>query len=1126
MKPALLPLPQLQPHRLPQLQPQLQPHRPLRTVAQRAAVLAGAAALALLAAPPARAQALNFAQSPLFLGTTIKPNVLVVYDNSQSMDGTMAGKLIAGDDANTRGNIARSVLRSTITSYRNAFQWGLASFALTSSGVYSTYAYYFGNDAQVRYTNDCIAGVSLSNAGLRCVANPQPANGFNFITYRHSGDDPSINDVLYTGNYGAQLYGIGVNNSTNYLVYNSHGAGSGWATDDFSTYRGNWGFTPTDAGFLPGTPPNSRMFWLSRAWGYYGDISGAGVINQAVAADSAAHHSALMGLLATETNNNASTELKNAAVFTPLAGALGTARDYFANNIAGKPSPISQSCQKNFVLLATDGNPTGKTNGNMYPLAEMANTFNAVTGTWTFGQASRDVFDRVTALRSTALGASSYDVQSYVIGLGDSVANASSVASLNRMAELGGTRSAYLASDQAALAEAFRAISVDIIARTAAASSVSLNSGSLNSGTKVYQGRFSSADWAGQLLAYPVAASGEPGNAADWDAAQKLNQQHWSTGRAIFTYKPSAALGARGVPFRWPANAASPGATEIDAGKVAALNKNGSGTVANVGALRLDYLRGNAAREERICAGCPAPVFRSRAVSVLGDIVNSAPAYVGGPTGEYRDTMEASRYSTFATARAAQTPTIYVGANDGMLHAFNASNGAELFAYVPWAVRNRLSQLTTNPYTHLFTVDGSPSVGDAYVGSSWRTMLVAGMNAGAPGLYALDISNSANFTEAQAAQVVRWEIGDSDADVGHVFGKPILAKMRDGRWRAITGNGYNSANGRAVLLMVDLETGAITRIDTKAGSAAAPNGLSAVAVVSTNDNGVADVVYAGDLAGNLWKFDVSSTSPTAWKVAYGTAAVPKALFTAAAGQAISARPDVTRYPKGGYMVTVGSGRYVDIGDNAAGSTQAMYGIWDKGSEVALADLQVQSVVKTAAAANGRNYRLTTHAVGLPADALQAGDNVITLASYESNKKGWRLSLPTSGERVVTEATVRNGRLVISTLIPSTAVCSYGGDGWIMEVSVFTGNRAAALDLNDDNLVDNADYIDGSAVSGMQVGAVPAAATIVRKPPPPPGNPAVPCSEYKLINTSDGKIVRVAGSCTRVPSRRASWEQLQ
>ena len=1079
-----------------------------------------AALVPVALAPGVAAQVLNFATSPLFLGTTVKPNVLVVYDNSQSMDGTMAGKLIAGDDATTRGNIARSVLRSSITSYRAQFQWGLGSFGLSGTGLYTTYPYYFGSDTQVVYTNDCVAGISASNANLRCVANPQPANGFNFITYAVTGDDPAINDVLYAGDFGNQLYGIGINNSTSYQVYTGHGAGTGWSGGNFSGGQGNWGFTPTDAGFLPKTPPYSRIFWLKRAWGYNANITGAGVINEPVAADGTAHFNSLMSLLATETNNNATSELKNAAVFTPLAGTLGTVKSYFANTLGGKTTPISQSCQRNFVLLATDGNPTGKTDGSMYSLAEMANIYNAATGTWTFGTAANDVFTRVTALRSTVYSSKTYDVQTYVVGLGDSVANASSVAALNRMAYLGGTDEAFLASNPTALADAFRAISVDIISRTAAASSVSLNSGSWNTGAKVYQGRFSSSDWSGQLLSFPLGASGQPSATADWDAAQRVSAQHWSTGRQILTYKPSASLGARGVPLRWPANAAAPTAGEIDAGLVTALNKNASGTVDGFGSQRLEFLRGNTAREAVNCVACAAPVFRSRPTSVLGDIVNSAPMYVGGATGDFRDTLESARYSTYASARASQQPVIYVGANDGMLHAFAASSGTELFAYMPWAVRNRLSNLGNNPYTHQYTVDGSPSVGDVYYGGAWRTVLVSGMNAGAAGLFALDVTTPANFSEANAAQVVRWELGDSDGDVGYIFGRPLLVKMRDGRWRALVGNGYNSANGHAVLLMVDVETGAVSRIDTGVGTAAAPNGLSTVAVVSSTDNGVADTVYAGDLYGNLWKFDLSSASAAGWKVAYGTAGAWLPLFTAASGQAITARPDVTRFPKGGYLVAVGSGRYVDITDNAAGATQAIYGIWDNGAPVALANLQTQSIVSTATGGSGSNYRLSTHAVGPATDATLVGDNLISLSDYYGSKKGWKLNLPSSGERVVTEAAIRNGRVVISSLIPSTVVCSYGGDGWIIDVDVITGNRSAALDTNGDGVINNADYLGGTMVSGVQVGAVPAAATILR------GSGAQRALEFKMINTSSGNIVRVPEAANPATSRRAAWEQLR
>ena len=1071
----------------------------------------------------AQAQTVNFAQSPLFLGTTVKPNVLVVYDNSQSMDGTMAGKVIAGDDATTRGNIARTVLRNTITSYRNSFQWGLASFGLANRGVYTTYGYFFGSDAEVVYTNDCVAGISATNGNRRCVANPQPGNGFSYLTYGQTGDDPVINDVLYSGDFGPQGYGIGVNGSTNYNVYNTRGAGgaTAWDAGNFSGGLGTWGFTPTDAGYLPQTPPSRRMFWLRRAWGYYGDITGSGVISQVVAADSAAQYNALMALLAAETNNNATGELKNAALFTPLAGTMGTARSYFANTLAGTTTPISQSCQRNFVLLATDGNPTGKTDGSMYSLAEQANTYNALTNTWTFSTAANDVFTRITALRSVAVSGNAYDIETYVIGLGDSVANASSVAALNQMAALGGTTGAYLASDSAALADAFQKISVDILSKTSAASAVSLNSGSWNTGSKVYQGRFSSNEWSGQLLSFAIGANGTPAATSTWDSGQKLNAQDWSTGRQIITYKPSAALGSRGVAFRWPANAAAPTATEPDLAMVTALNKNAVGTVDGFGQQRLEYLRGNTAREVAKCPACAAPTFRNRVSSVLGDIINSAPVYIGSGTGDFRDTIEASAYSAYAATRSAQTPVIYVGANDGMLHGFNGADGTEVFAYVPWAVKDRLSSLTNPNYTHQYTVDGSPAVGDVYYGGAWRSLLVSGMNAGAKGLFALDVSDPTKLKESTATQVVRWELDGSDGDVGYIFSRPILAKTRDGKWRAIVGNGYNSSNGHAVLLLIDLQTAAVTRIDTGVGTAGTPNGLSGVAVVSSADNGVGDIVYAGDLYGNLWKFDLSSATSASWAVAYTSAGVPAPLFKAASGQPFTARPDVTKHAKGGYIVSMGTGQYIDINDNSTTGGQTIYGIWDNGATVALADLQSQNVVSTVTGLSGSDYRMTTFAVGVPPDTAIAGDNQITTANYYATKKGWKMNLPTSGERVVAEATVRGGRLVIATLIPSAAACTFGGSGWIMDIDVATGNRGPALDTNGDNVVNDSDRINGTMVGGVKVLSIPSAPIIQRANPP---NSAA--HDDKFINTSAGTIVRVRESGSQAKSRRSAWEQVQ
>ncbi|MDQ6626975.1 MAG: PilC/PilY family type IV pilus protein [Pseudomonadota bacterium] len=1097
----------------------------------------GVAAGALSALLPAQslAQNLNLSQAPLFLVSSVRPNVLVLYDNSESMDGTMAGKLIAGDDPTTRGNIARAVLSSTMTSYRSAFNWGLGSFELNGSpNVYYTYGYFFGSDQQVLFTDDCVGGVSNTNRGLRCIPNPEPFAGGRFITYYLSGDDPAINDVLYIGgDYGPQLYGNGVYGSTSYDVFiNRNGnAGTSWDNNSFNAYQGQWGFTPTDAGYLPTTPPSNRMLWVKRAWGYYNDITGAGRINLPVAADSTSQHDALMALLAPETGNPGSADLKNAAVFTPLAGTLDTARRYFANTLGnGTNTPISQSCQKNFVLLATDGNPTGNTDGNMYSLEDQQNTY--ARNAWTFSPAANDVFDNIRALRTTNLrGRGSlngpYDVQTYVVGLGDTLANASSIAALNRMALLGGgSPTAYLADDATALGNAFQQISADIISKTSAASAVSLNSGSWNTGSQVFQARFSSGDWSGQLLAYRLDASGTPRAPTIWDSGQLLNAQDWNTGRRLFTYKPSAALNSRGIALRWPANSAAPTATEMDSAMVLALNTSPSGAVDNLGSDRLDYLRGDTSREGRNCSSC-ATAFRNRPTSVLGDIVNSAPVYVGGATGNFRDTIERASYSAYSAARSGGTPAIFVGANDGLLHAFNGSTGSELFAYAPWAIRNKLSGLTGASYAHQYTVDGSPTVGDAYYGGQWHTALVSGMNAGAPGLFALDVGNLQNLTEADATRIVRWEIDGSDADVGYVFSQPVIAKMRNNRWMAIVGNGYNSTSKRAVLLLVDIETGALTRINTLAGGSSAGNGLSGVVAISSANNGVADIVYAGDLLGNLWRFDVSSVNPAAWKVAYGSAGAPLPVFTTAAGQAITARPDVTLSPQGGYLLSFGTGRYVDSSDNGTSTPQAVYGIWDNGiSPTTIGQLQSQSVFDTAAGTNGKTYRVTTHAVGAAADGVLVGDNAVSLAAYYATKRGWVLNLPLSGERVVAQATIRFGKVVVSTLIPDTSPCSYGGDGWIMEVDVITGNRGdISLDTNGDNSVDSLDRVvvrsvatGGKVVSGVRVGSIPAAAAIIRSQDR--------TLDDKLINTSSGSVLGVRESGNGTRSARAAWEQIR
>jgi len=1098
---------------------------------------------------------LNLAQYPLFLSGNVTPNVLVVYDNSESMDGTMAGKVIAGNDPTTRGNIARSVITSTIASYRSSFNWGLASFQHDGDGgstpngtLYNTFAYYFGDSSTppsataMVFTNDCVNGISQSNAGARCIANPQPSNGYSYITYAASGDDPDINDVLYYGGNFPSLWGVGINGTTSYNVYsgrNSTSNATSWSSSDFNTSGcgicGTWGFTPTDAGFLPSTPPYPRQFWIPRAWGYLNNPTGAARIWETVQTDSTSHYNRMMSLLAPETSASSSGEIKNASVFTPLAGSVKTAGQYFGGS-NGNTSPITVSCQKNFVLLATDGNPTAQLNGNMYPTAQMVNTYNSTTGTWTFSQAAQDVFSQITNLRSTTFSANSYDVQTYVVGLGDTVQNPGSVAVLNQFAQLGGTGSAYLATDSSSLTAAFATISTDIVNKIASDSAVALNTGSWSSGVDLYQARFSSGVWTGQLLAYPINSSGQLGSQL-WDSGQMVNGQDWSTGRQILTYKTSAAAGAHGIAFRWPANPSSPTAAELDPSQITALNTSPTGSVDGYGALRLQYLRGQRSNEQANCSSC-TPSFRSRPTSVLGDLVDSAPYYVAGPPYGYPDTMEASAYSAFVATYASRSPMIYVGGNDGMLHAFAASDGHEALAYVPASVVSNLTQLTGATYVHRFYVDGPPTVGDVFYGGQWHTLLAGGLRAGGQGVYALDVTDPSSFAEGNAAGIVRWEFSDAnDADLGYTFGQPLIVKTNNGHWSVIVSSGYDntqadshaSTSGDAFLFVLDAQTGAVTaKIATHSGTVTSPNGLSGAIAIDTDGNGTADVVYAGDLLGNLWKFDLSSTSPSAWGVAYGGSnAAP--LFTDPNHQPITSRPEVTRFPGGGYLVLFGSGRYIDVSDTTTTNTQTFYGIRDNGAPVTgTSTLVKQSVLGTATGADGNTYRITSHVVGpVTLDTARTGDNTVPTTTY-NGMNGWYMTLPDSGERMIADPAVRSGRVVFVTLEPNTATCSYGGSGWVMDLDVTTGNRLnqVTFDTNNDSNLTSADMptFGGGAsnTSGQKITSIPADPGFMRMPAVPGQSP----TEKKYINTSSGTIAAPTETAGGLINHRVSWEQLQ
>jgi type IV pilus assembly protein PilY1 len=487
-----------------------------------------------------------------------------------------------------------------------------------------------------------------------------------------------------------------------------------------------------------------------------------------------------------------------------------------------------------------------------------------------------------------------------------------------------------------------------------------------------------------------------------------------------------------------------------------------------------------------------------------------------------------------------------VGANDGALHAFNADNGTEVFAYYPQAVfsdeeRLGLHWLADTNYEHRYYVDMEPTLAEVYEnvdgkGDAWHTLLVGGLRGGGRAIYALDVTDPSEFTDAQGvADNILWEF--TDPDLGYTYSKPTIAKMNDGRWAAIFGNGYNptgaSATGQAVLFIKYLDKGtpSVRKITTGVGSIANGdcadassdcNGLSTPAVVDLGADRVADRAYAGDLKGNLWVFDLSSDKPgtTPWSVAFGTAAIPEPLITAnyldgteVRGQPITAQPMVTLHPTERHdatqpntMVFFGTGQYMAENDPVTDGTNSFYGVWDSGAALDFDRSATESV-------------LVKQTIKLES----SGDEQVRLLSdnpvnYDEDN-GWYVDLPDSGERVIVNPIVFADLVIYTTIVPFSNLCSdSAGYSWLMVHNLADGSEpdVVALDISGDGNFDHEDQVDGENVAGVKSGNLYWQPTLVKSGLGAIGTLLIPTDD------SDSGITDklVQGALNKV--QRSSW----
>jgi type IV pilus assembly protein PilY1 len=740
----------------------------------------------------------------------------------------------------------------------------------------------------------------------------------------------------------------------------------------------------------------------------------------------------------------------------------------------------------------------------------------------------------------------------------------------------------YSATNPTDLANGLASALTEVTDQSFDLAAVAVDSAQLIAGGHLYQSTYSPSRWYGRLYAFNqndanAAVDNKPTDGTytnlgqAWEASNKMPAPD---SRNIFTYNPAAST--KGRLFTWADLSTTQQTYLMNEAMV------GSPTAVEIadGQARLNYLRGSGTSE--IANGGS---FRDRSRytvggitgGVLGDVVNGSP--IKGPDrGGGYDRLPSSDagkalYSIFRSnggPLANMRKTVFLGANDGMLHAFNVNDGVERFAYVPNAVYNvprssqtgtdetKLKLLSDPAYNHRFTVDGPPNIADAFIGGKWKTLLIGSHGAGARGIFTMDVTNTEVGAAADQfdATKIMWEFTEADeADMGFVPAYPHIARMRfgsTGKWVVIFGNGYDSTNGQAKLYILDLADGTIL----KQFSVGAPgnNGLSQPNFLLNSEREVT-AIYAGDLRGNMWKFHVDDPDSNNWKVAFGSAPYYTPLFstpldgTGNPTQPITVMPELTAHTENpaSAMVSFGTGRLFEASDTAATgninlNTQALYGVWDKpgesgGMTVSLLKQHVPNTSITPPA----GYEATS--TGAP--------------NWAGGQRGWYYQLETGGERVnVSPQQVSSTLFMLANKPVTSDPCVGGGSAKIFALNPVTGEAPAyaVFDTNSNGTFEASELglnvrlnssgvltqpifqtlTSATAATSTDVGVAPDAsvdrgqATAARLGGVELGrsSPNKDCNWYMTASKSDTTLLKqYLQTCVKSAKARISWRQL-
>lgn len=630
----------------------------------------------------------------------------------------------------------------------------------------------------------------------------------------------------------------------------------------------------------------------------------------------------------------------------------------------------------------------------------------------------------------------------------------------------------FLASEPTRLINAIKTIFAEAAKPAGNLAGGSINISRINSATlngAIYQPKINIGDFTGTVirteLKFNTATQQvEIGTDPIWDAANILTGIQTSTStlnpyptpanRKIFSY---SATNLSGVSFTW---------ANIDAAVKTALKTHPSTSIDEgdtVGEARLNYVRGDRTNETD---------FRARKL-IMGDVINSPATLKGAPDTNISD----SGYSTFYSTYKNRTPTLYIGSNDGMLHAFRAAdsktestNGQEIFAYVPRAVSTKLAKLTDKAYTKDAFVDGAIAVAEAFFyrptesANAWGTVLAAGMGGGAQGLFALDVTNPESF----GVNNVLWEFTEADdSDMGNLLAEPRIVKLAVNgvgastpsyKWFVMVTSGFNnykvdgnqSTTGKQALFLLSLEKQPgpsnpwvlgsnyykIVVTDSGFSSTTEATGMG-MPGVATAPTGHVLYAYAGDLQGNLWRFDLSTGSAD-WGVSSTKAtAMFLARSTGGVKQPITVVPVVGYHPSVGYVVGFGTGKFIEPADGLASSAayQSIYAVWD-----ALDGKTVQrtSTGSGASLVNGLATRTLSVTVGTTTTSISTTGSSFTFGTASTARRGWVADFTGNMERISVDPVLGFGVFALNSTIPGGDPCTGNGNANQYGFNLFTG----------------------------------------------------------------------------------------